>query len=77
MSTFGTYFRVTTAGESHGKTVSVIIDSPPPGLALCEDDIQPALSRRRPGQSSISTPRTESDVVTIGSGCEFGRTVSR
>ncbi|KAG8419907.1 bifunctional chorismate synthase/riboflavin reductase [NAD(P)H] aro2 [Metarhizium acridum] len=74
MSTFGKYFRVTTAGESHGKTVSCIIENCPPGLSLVESDIQPQLNRRRPGQSAITTPRDEKDRVTIGSGCEFGRT---
>ncbi|KAL5089355.1 bifunctional chorismate synthase/riboflavin reductase [NAD(P)H] aro2 [Trichoderma cf. simile WF8] len=75
MSTFGHYFRVTTAGESHGKTVSCIIENCPPGLSLVESDIQPQLNRRRPGQSAISTPRDEKDRVTIGSGTEFGRTL--
>ncbi|POS68843.1 chorismate synthase [Diaporthe helianthi] len=75
MSTFGHYFRVTTAGESHGKTVSCIIENCPPGLSLVESDIQPQLNRRRPGQSAITTPRDEKDRVTIGSGCEFGRTL--
>ncbi|KAJ6783455.1 hypothetical protein PWT90_04360 [Aphanocladium album] len=75
MSSFGNYFRVTTAGESHGKCVSCIIENCPPGLALTEEDIQPQLNRRRPGQSAITTPRDEKDRVTIGSGCEFGRTL--
>ncbi|KAM3513472.1 hypothetical protein MY11210_002860 [Beauveria gryllotalpidicola] len=74
MSTFGNYFRVTTAGESHGKTVSYIIENCPPGLHLVESHIQPQLNRRRPGRSAITTPRDEKDRVTIGSGCEFGRT---
>ncbi|KAK7421564.1 bifunctional chorismate synthase/riboflavin reductase [NAD(P)H] aro2 [Neonectria magnoliae] len=67
MSTFGHYFRVTTAGESHGKPVSCIIDNCPPNLALSETNIQPQLNRRRPGQSSITTPRNEKDRVTIHS----------
>ncbi|CAH0048791.1 unnamed protein product [Clonostachys solani] len=75
MSTFGKHFRVTTAGESHGKFISCIIDNCPPGLALVESDIQPQLTRRRPGQSAITTPRNEKDRVTIGSGTEFGRTL--
>ncbi|KAJ4144370.1 hypothetical protein LMH87_003254 [Akanthomyces muscarius] len=75
MSTFGSHFRVTTAGESHGKSVSCIIDNCPPGLALTEADIQPQLNRRRPGQSAITTPRNEKDQVTIHSGTEFGRTL--
>ncbi|KKF94057.1 Chorismate synthase [Ceratocystis platani] len=75
MSTFGSVFKVTTFGESHGKAVGCIIDNPPPGLSLTEADIQPQLTRRRPGQSSITTPRNEKDRVTILSGCEFGRTL--
>lgn len=75
MSTFGTVFRVTTFGESHGKAVGCIIDNPPPGLSLTEEDIQPQLSRRRPGQSAITTPRDEKDRVTIQSGTEFGKTL--
>lgn len=63
-----------SAGESHGKTVSCIIENCPPGLSLVESDIQGQLNRRRPGQSAITTPRDEKDRVTIGSGCEFGRT---
>ncbi|PHH67147.1 hypothetical protein CDD81_2916 [Ophiocordyceps australis] len=75
MSTFGHYFRITTAGESHGRSVSCIIDNCPPGLALSEADIQPQLNRRRPGQSAITTPRDEKDLVTIHSGTEAGRTL--
>lgn len=75
MSAFGHFFRVTTAGESHGKSVSCIIENCPPGLALAESDIQPQLNRRRPGQSAITTPRDEKDRVTIHSGVEAGRTL--
>ncbi|RDA83596.1 hypothetical protein CP532_2856 [Ophiocordyceps camponoti-leonardi (nom. inval.)] len=75
MSSFGHFFRVTTAGESHGKSVSCIIENCPPGLNLSESDIQPQLNRRRPGQSSITTPRDEKDRVTIHSGVEGGRTL--
>ncbi|KAF4978972.1 hypothetical protein FZEAL_4739 [Fusarium zealandicum] len=75
MSTFGHFFRVTTAGESHGKSVSCIIDNCPPNLALTEADIQPQLNRRRPGQSAITTPRNEKDRVTIHSGTEDGVTL--
>ncbi|PHH92947.1 hypothetical protein CDD83_3105 [Cordyceps sp. RAO-2017] len=75
MSSFGNIFRVTTAGESHGKSVSCIIENCPPGLALSSADIQPQLNRRRPGQSAITTPRTEKDLVTIHSGTEDGRTL--
>lgn len=75
MSTFGRIFRVSTYGESHCKSVGCIVDGCPPGLNLTEDDIQPQLSRRRPGQSSISTPRNEKDKVQIQSGTENGVTL--
>lgn len=64
-----------SAGESHGKSVSCIIDNCPPNLSLVEADIQPQLNRRRPGQSSITTPRNEKDRVTIHSGTEDGITL--
>ncbi|KAJ3325905.1 hypothetical protein HDV06_002290 [Boothiomyces sp. JEL0866] len=72
MSTFG---RVTTFGESHCKAVGVIVDGCPPGLPLTESDVQPQLTRRRPGQSDLTTPRDEKDQVTILSGCEKGYTL--
>ncbi|CUM56080.1 Chorismate synthase [Debaryomyces fabryi] len=75
MSTFGNIFRVTTYGESHCKSVGCIVDGCPPGLALTENDIQPQLSRRRPGQSKLSTPRNEKDQVHIQSGTENGITL--
>lgn len=75
MSTFGQYFRVTTYGESHGKSVGCIVDGVPPGLLLSEQDIQPQMTRRRPGQSALTTPRNEKDRVEIQSGTEFGITL--
>lgn len=75
MSSFGTVFRVTTYGESHCKSVGCIVDGCPPGLDLTEADIQPQLSRRRPGQSALSTPRNEKDQVHIQSGTENGKTL--
>ena len=72
-STFGTVFRVTTFGESHGKGVGVVVDNCPPGLAISEKDIQPQLDRRRPGQSRLTTDREETDRVTILSGVENGK----
>jgi chorismate synthase len=72
-STFGTLFRVTTFGESHGKGVGAVVDGCPPGLALSEMDIQPQLDRRRPGQTRLTTDRDESDRVTILSGVENDR----
>lgn len=74
-STLGTLYRVTTFGESHCKGVGAIVDGCPPGLELTEADIQPQLSRRRPGQSDLTTPRQEADQVVIYSGTEFGRTL--
>jgi len=72
-STFGTIFKVTTFGESHGIGVGAVVDGCPPGLALSEKDIQPQLDRRRPGQSRLTTDRDETDRVTILSGVENGR----
>ena len=74
-SSFGTLFRISTFGESHCKGVGVVIDGCPAGLALTEQDIQPQLDRRRPGQSSLTTDRSEADQVVIVSGTENGRTL--
>ena len=74
MNTFGRFFRVTTWGESHGKGLGCVIDGCPPGLELSEELIQPALDRRRPGQSRLVTPRKESDEVHILSGVFEGKT---
>ncbi len=73
-SSYGLEFRVTTFGESHGKAIGVIVDGATPGLELSADDIQPQLARRRPGQSSITTPRNELDTVEILSGVFEGKT---
>ena len=62
-------------GESHGRSVGCTIDGVPPGLKLGPEDIQPQLTRRRPGQSALSTPRDEKDVVEIQSGTERGYTL--
>ena len=67
-STYGKLFRVTTWGESHGKGIGVVVDGCPAGLALCKDDIQKFLDRRKPGQSKFTTQRKESDTVEILSG---------
>lgn len=74
-NTFGHLFRVTTWGESHGDGVGVVVDGCPPRLALTEADIQPDLDRRRPGQSSITSPRKEADTVQILSGTFEGKTL--
>ncbi len=73
-NSFGELFRITTCGESHGGAVAVIIDGCPPGLQITEHDIQHELDRRRPGQSAITSPRRESDVIQILSGIFEGRT---
>ncbi|KAI9512308.1 chorismate synthase [Russula earlei] len=75
MSSFGTLFRVTTYGESHCASVGAIIDGCPPGLALSAQDVQSQLSRRRPGQSNLTTPRDEKDLVHLQSGIEHGVTL--
>ena len=72
-STFGTLFRITTWGETHGKGVGVVIDGCPAGLELCEEDIQKYLDRRKPGQSRYTTKRNESDRVEILSGVFEGK----
>ena len=74
MNTFGTNFRITTFGESHGPAVGAVIDGCPAGLALAESDIQPLLDRRRPGTSALVSPRDEKDRVEILSGVFEGRT---
>ena len=74
-SFFGEVFRIATWGESHGGGVGVVIDGCPPRLALSEQDLQPDLDRRRPGQSDIVTPRKEEDVCRILSGVFQGLTL--
>ncbi len=73
-SSFGTIFRITTWGESHGPSIGVVVDGVPAGLSLCEDEIQKHLNRRKPGQSRYSTPRKEADHVHILSGVFEGKT---
>jgi len=74
-STFGTIFRISTFGESHGGGVGVVVDGCPPRLALSVDDIQHDLDRRRPGQSRLVTQRDEADRVEILSGLFEGVTL--
>ncbi|KAF8665067.1 hypothetical protein AX16_000535 [Volvariella volvacea WC 439] len=75
MSTYGTLFRVSTYGESHCASVGAIVDGVPPGLELTAEDVQTQLSRRRPGQSNLTTPRNEKDLVHLQSGIEHGVTL--
>ncbi len=74
-NTIGTLFRVTTFGESHGKAIGCVIDGCPSNIPLSEADIQIELDRRRPGQSNVTTARTESDRVEILSGVFEGKTL--
>jgi chorismate synthase len=74
-NTFGSVFRVTTFGESHGPMVGAVIDGLPARFGLKESDLQPQLDRRRPGQSDLTTPRQETDTVQIISGVEKGITL--
>lgn len=67
-STYGTIFKISTWGESHGKAIGVVIDGCPAGLTLTEEMIQTYLNRRKPGQSKYTTPRKENDTVEILSG---------
>lgn len=73
-NSFGTLFRITTWGESHGPAVGVVVDGCPPNLPIAVEEIQAELDRRRPGQSDIVTPRKEEDRVEILSGVFEGRT---
>jgi chorismate synthase len=73
-NTFGKLFTVTTFGESHGPALGCIIDGCPPGLSLCEADLQVDLDRRKPGQSRYTTQRREADQVRILSGVFEGVT---
>jgi chorismate synthase len=74
-NTFGHLFQITTFGESHGGGVGVIIDGCPPRLEISVEEIQFELDRRRPGQSKITTPRTEADTCEILSGIFEGKTL--
>ena len=73
-NTFGTLFTVTSFGESHGPAIGCVVDGCPPGLELCEADIQAELDRRRPGTSRHVTQRNEPDTVEILSGVFEGKT---
>ena len=73
-STYGTLFKITTWGESHGPAVGVVIDGCPSGLSLSPEDIQTYLDRRRPGQSRYATPRQELDQIELLSGVFEGKT---
>ena len=73
-SSFGTLFRFTSWGESHGPAIGCVVDGTPPRIALSEPDIQVWLDKRRPGQSRFVTQRQEPDTVKILSGVFEGVT---
>lgn len=73
-NSFGTLFRLTTFGESHGGCIGGVVDGCPAGLMLDIGEIQKALDRRRPGHSSLTSPRVEMDQVEIISGLFEGKT---
>lgn len=73
MNSYGTLFRISTFGESHGPAIGVVIDGCPAGLEIDQDFIQTELTRRRPGQSKITTQRQEEDKFQILSGVFEGK----
>ena len=73
-SSFGTLFRITTWGESHGAALGAVVDGCPSGLSLCEADLQSYLDRRSPGKSRFATARKEGDKAEILSGVFEGKT---
>ena len=73
MNIYGTLFRISTFGESHGPAIGVVIDGCPAGLEINESFIQTELTRRKPGQSKITTQRKESDTFKILSGVFEGK----
>ncbi len=73
-NTTGQIIRATTFGESHGPAIGVVLDGLKPGIEISADEIQAELDRRRPGQSNVSTPRTETDTIKILSGVFEGKT---
>ena len=73
-NSFGKLFTITSFGESHGPALGAIVDGCPPGLELCEADLQEDLDRRKPGQSRYTTQRREADQVKILSGVFEGKT---
>src|SRR4051812_46999651 len=72
-NSYGTLFRITTFGESHGPAIGVILDGCPAGIEIDEAFIQSELSRRKPGQTKITTQRKEDDTFEILSGAFEGR----
>jgi len=73
-NSFGSIFRYTTWGESHGKAIGVVIDGCPAGLPITEEEINSKLDLRRGGKSPFTTPRAEADKAEILSGVFEGKT---
>ena len=73
-NSYGTLFKISTWGESHGEGVGVVVDGCPAGLSLKEADIQKELDRRKTGQSKVTTTRKETDLIHILSGTFKGKT---
>ena len=73
-NSFGSLFKITTWGESHGPAIGVVIDGCPAGLKISEKIIQKDLNRRKPKQSNITTQRKEEDKIKILSGIFSGTT---
>lgn len=73
-NTYGDVIRVTTFGESHGPAIGAVLDGVRPGIEFSAEEIQRQLTRRRPGQSEVTTPRDEKDQVEVLSGVFGGKT---
>src|SRR5437588_94874 len=73
-NSFGTIFRITTWGESHGKALGVVIDGCPAGLEISDEEINLELALRAPGRNAYTTPRKESDIGEILCGVFEGKT---
>ena len=76
-NSYGTLFRITTFGESHGEALGGIIDGCPSGITIDLEAIQAEMSRRKPGQSKIVTQRKEPDDVQFLSGIFEGKTTAQ
>ena len=72
-NTFGKIYKISTYGESHGKSIGVVIDGCPSGIEIDTNYIQSELDRRKPGQSKITTPRKENDLIEVLSGVFEGK----
>lgn len=75
MNTFGTLFRLTDFGESHGAAIGGVVDGMPAGFGIDLEEVQRQLDRRKPGQSAVTTARKESDTVQFLSGIMEGRSL--